>query len=144
MYEVDRSVWISVVEHYMEDPAARWYQSVSSQLQDASWDTFCHLLHNRFDRDQHEFLLRQLFNVRQQTTVSDYVTTFFELVDQLKAYSPVADPLYFTMRFIDGLRHDIKAIVLVQRPQTFDTACRLALLQEEVGAGPMQKGFRGD
>lgn len=98
-----------------------------------TWEKFCQWLHDRFDRDQHELLIRQLFNVRQQTTVSAYIATFSELVDQLTTYSPNADPLFYTMRFIDGLRHDIKAVVLVQRPPSFKTACRLALLQEEVG-----------
>ena len=40
-------------------------------------------------------------------------------------------PLYYTMRFIDGLRDDIKSVILVQRPSTLDTVCALALLQEE-------------
>jgi hypothetical protein len=93
----------------------------------ATWDSFCRLLHDRFDRDQHESILHKLFNVQQQTSVSDYVTTFSELVDQLTAYSPNSNPLFFTTHFIDGLRHDIKSIVLVQRPKNFDTACRLAL-----------------
>jgi hypothetical protein len=35
------------------------------------------------------------------------------------------------MRFIDGLRADIKAIVLVLRPPDLDTACTIAMLQEE-------------
>ena len=112
---------------YLEVPADRWYQSITPQLADASWDT-CRLLHDRFDRDQHELLLCKLFNVHQQTTVAAYVTEFSELKDQLTAYSQHSDPMYFTMSSIDGLKLDIKAIVLVQRPQTFDAACSLALL----------------
>jgi hypothetical protein len=54
-------------------------------------------------------------------------------VDQLAAYNTHTDPLYYTLRFIDGLREDIRSIVLVQRPQDLDTACVLAALQEEVG-----------
>jgi hypothetical protein len=40
--------------------------------------------------------------------------------------------LYYTTRFVDGLRDDIHSTVLVQRPSSFDTTCTLALLQEEV------------
>jgi hypothetical protein len=122
----------------MEGPAAIWYQSIAPQLPTATWESFCRMMHDRFDRDQHESLLRQMFNIRQQTTVSAYVTAFSELVDQLKSYSPNADPLFFTTHFVDGLHYDIKSIVLIQRPQNFDTAVRLALLQEEVGAAPNQ------
>jgi hypothetical protein len=35
-------------------------------------------------------------------------------------------------RFIDGLREDIRAVVILHRPPTLDSACSLALLQEEV------------
>jgi hypothetical protein len=41
--------------------------------------------------------------------------------------------LYYTTRFVDGLKDDIRSTVLVQRPYSFDTTCTLALLQEEVG-----------
>jgi hypothetical protein len=39
--------------------------------------------------------------------------------------------MFYTIRFIDGLRADIKAIVLVLRPKDLDTACTVAMLQEE-------------
>lgn len=70
------------------------------------------------------------------------VTTFSQLVDHLTTYSPNSDPLFYTQRFMDGLRHDIRAIVLVQHPPNFDTACHLALLQEEVGAAPPSRPAR--
>jgi hypothetical protein len=36
------------------------------------------------------------------------------------------------MRFIDGLRDDLKAVVLIQPPTNLDTAIVLAQLQDEV------------
>jgi hypothetical protein len=90
-------------------------------------------LHDRFDRDQKEVLIRQLFLIKQTSTVSDYVECFSKLLDRLKAYSASTDPLFYTMRFVDGLRHDLKAMILVARPQTLDAAICMALVQEEVG-----------
>ena len=69
-----------------------------------------------------------MFSVRQQTSVLAYVAAFSQLVDQLISYSPNVDPLFFTQRFIDGLRSDIRAIILVQCLQNFDAAVCLALL----------------
>jgi hypothetical protein len=37
------------------------------------------------------------------------------------------------MRFMDGLRDDIRLVIMVQRPIDLDTAYVLAQLQEEVG-----------
>ncbi|CAD6340373.1 unnamed protein product [Miscanthus lutarioriparius] len=85
-------------------------------------------------RDQHELLLRQLFNIKQTASVQEYVNQFIALVENLSAYTPNPDNLSYTTRFIDGLRPDIRAIVIVQRPQNLDTACTLALLQEEAAA----------
>jgi len=40
------------------------------------------------------------------------------------------------MRFVDGLRAELKAIILVSRPQSLDDAISMALVQEEVGISP--------
>jgi hypothetical protein len=100
------------------------------------------MVHDRFGRDQHELLIRQLFHIRQTGSVSEYVEQFAQLVDQLSAYTSSTDPLFYTMRFIDGLRDDIKSIVLIQRPQDLDTACVLASLQEEVGDYSKRRDYR--
>lgn len=52
-------------------------------------------------------------------------------MDQLNAYSVNADPLYYTMKFVDGLRSDIKKVIMVQCPFNLEAACSLALVQEE-------------
>jgi hypothetical protein len=44
-------------------------------------------------------------------------------------------PLVITNRFIDGLKDEIKAVVMMQRPVDLDTACSLAILQEEIMGG---------
>lgn len=85
------------------------------------------MIHERFGREQHESLIRQLFHISQLGSVSDYVQQFASLVDKLAAYEARTDPLYYTMRFIDGLNHDIKTVVMVQRPQNLDAACALAM-----------------
>ena len=84
-----------------------------------------------FARDEHELLLRRLFQIWQTGPVNEYINQFVALVDDLKAYTKHPDPLYYTQRFLDGLRDEIKAVLLVQRPSTLDTACVLAQLQEE-------------
>jgi hypothetical protein len=65
--------------------------------------------------------------------VAVYIEEFSQLVDHLNAYQYMSDPLYYTMKFVDGLRDDIKAVVMLQRPKDFDTAAVLAQLQEEAG-----------
>jgi len=142
MYSVDSSFWVRLALNQLDGPAARWSQSVIKRLKAAQWSEFCSLLLERFGRDQQESLIRQLYHISQDTTVADYVQRFSELVDQLIAYEHTTDPMYYTIRFVDGLRSDIRASVLVQRPSTLDSACSLALLQEEVCDSSCRRGFK--
>lgn len=127
---------------YFDGPAARWFQSIERTTSSMGWHVFCKLINDRFGRDLHELLIRQLFHIHRTSTVAEYVDRFAQLVDQLSAYTTSTDPLYYTLRFIDGLRDDIKSIILVQRPRDLDTACVLAALQEEVGDSPRRRDLR--
>jgi hypothetical protein len=100
-------------------------------VKQASWEEFCSLIHYRFGRDQHEALICQMFHIRQSGSVAEFVQQFSELVDQLAAYEADANPLFYAMCFIDGLRDEIKSMVMIQRPSMLDSACALALVQEE-------------
>jgi len=67
------------------------------------WSEFYQALHTRFDRDQHEFLLRKMNCIHQISYVQDYVDRFSELVDHLKAYDANTSALHYITRFLDGL-----------------------------------------
>lgn len=134
MYHLDPSMWIQVATMPFDDAAARWFQSVEHRLKYASWSEFSKALLDRFGRDQMELLIRQLFHMRQTSSVSEYVDRFAQLIDQLTAYGHVTEPVYYAMRFVDGLKDDIRTVVALHRPVSFDTAASLALLQEEVSS----------
>lgn len=131
MYEVPSARWVRVATMHFSGRAAGWLQSVGRRVRCWSWSEFCTHIQDRFGRDQHESLIRQLFHIRQSGSVAEYVEQFSILVDHLSAYETHTDHLYYTMRFIDGLNDDIKSVIMVQRPATLDTACSLALVQEE-------------
>jgi hypothetical protein len=107
-------------------------QSLDHRGRQFSWEQFCKLVLGRFGKSQYEVLIRQLFRIRQNSSVQEYIDKFSELVDELLAYTRNTDPLFFAMRFIDGLRDDICSAMHMQRPESFDAACVLALLQEEL------------
>lgn len=134
MYSVDPTVWIRISKMQFIRSAARWLQSVESQLATISWEEFIHMVSDRFGKDQHQVFLRQLFHIWQSGSVAAYIEEFSQLVDRLNAYQRISDPLYYTMKFVDGLRDDIKVVVMLQRPSDLDTAVVLAQLQEEVEA----------
>ena len=80
--------------------------------------------------------------IRQISSVQDYVDRFSELVDQLKAYDSSTIALHYITRFLDGLHLEIRAVILVQRPDSLDTAYTLTLLQEEAVESSRKHEFR--
>jgi hypothetical protein len=64
-------------------------------------------------------------------SVANYIEKFDSLVHQILAHDPKFSTATITNRFVDGLRDDIRAIVLVHHPSNLDTASSIALLQEE-------------
>lgn len=142
MYYAEPSAWVKLASMCCYGPAGRWVQSVDKRLKSVLWPEFCVMVLERFGRNEHESPLRQLFHIKQTTSVVDYVDRFTQLVDQLVAYDTPGDSLFFTTRFIDGLRDDVRAVVAVQRPSNLDTACSLALLQDEVADSTRRRDFR--
>jgi hypothetical protein len=142
MYEVDAEAWVQVASMHLSPQVACWFQSIERQHPNLSWPLLCRLLHDPFGRDQLQFLLRQLFRIQQQGSVSEYQDRFVTLVDQLAVYDSVPDPMFFATRFVEGLRSDIRAVVMLQRPLDLDSACSLALLQEEVATPSVRPDHR--
>jgi hypothetical protein len=68
--------------------------------------------------------------------VADYVACFSKLVDQLVAYAHTTDPIYYTMRFIEGFLS-----WLISTDPDLDIACSLALLQEEVAESSRKRDY---
>lgn len=67
--------------------------------------------------------------------MDDYIEKIELITNHLNSYLDSIHPYCFLTRFVEGLRTDIRAVVLVQRPSDLDIACALALLQEEVAGG---------
>jgi hypothetical protein len=132
MYAVPIHRWVKVATMHMTAAAACWLQSVEDEIRAVGWAQFSHMIMERFGKDQHALLIRQFFHIHQTHTVQEYIDKYTGLVERLVAYSKNADPLYYAMRFVDGLRPDIRNVVHLQRPASLDTACVLALLQEEL------------
>jgi hypothetical protein len=143
MYNVDEYIWVKVASMHFEGPAARWLQSIDHRISKATWSELCSWIHERFAKDEHEIIIRQLYKIKQSGSVQGYIDKFDELVDQLKAYSSSIDPLYYTTRFVDGLKDEIKQSIIVQCPKDLDIACCLALLQVRMKTVGKILGFFG-
>ena len=83
---------------------------------------------DRFDRDQFNHFIRQFFHVKQTGTVVEYITLFDDLMHQLLAHDPLVNPAILTGKFIDGLKLEIRAALLLHKPKDLNTTSSLAIL----------------
>jgi len=135
VYDLPSDYWVKLATINFRGSAVFWMQSIEMNLNKCDWKTLCDTITGRFERDQHNHIIRQFFHVKQTGSVIEYVEAFDELVHQLLAYDPYFSPTIVTSRFVDGLKTSIKSVVLLHRPKVLDTASSLAILQEEVLLG---------
>ncbi|KAL5211653.1 hypothetical protein ABZP36_022500 [Zizania latifolia] len=138
-YGIHPGQWVRLAILSFTGNASFWLQSVRSQLIGITWEELCDRLCARFSRDKHESLIRQWIHLEQDGTVTEYVERFESLMHQLLAYENVTSPIYFVTKFVEGLRNEIRSAVIMHRPKDLDSACALALLQEEALDGNRRK-----
>lgn len=135
VYGIPPGQWVKVATLNFVGNAAYWLQSVRNQLIGVTWFDLCDRVCALFTKDRQETLVRQWFHIRQTGSVSEYVEKFDCLMHQLLAYEQIVPPVYFVQKFIDGLKDEVRRVVIVQRPQDMDAASSIALLQEEAIEG---------
>jgi hypothetical protein len=100
----DPSVWVRCATMRLVGSAALWYQTMQAAISTMSWETFVTTLCNRFDKDEHNHLIRHFFHIKQTTCVTEYVEQFSDLVHQILAHDPTFPQTIITNHFLDGLK----------------------------------------
>ena len=116
MFAIHETYWVPMSILHFSGAAGIWLQSVRKKIAALEWLSFTLLLCTRFGRDRHQLLIRQFYSIKQTSTVADYIERFDILMNHLVSYSDTTHPYYFLTRFVEGLRADIRAVVMVQRP----------------------------
>jgi hypothetical protein len=132
VYTIPRELWVKIATMHFVGSAVFWLQSSDPVLRVAPWPEFCAVVCARFERDQHNSLMRIFFHITQSDTITEYVEQFDTLMHQILAHDPQFSISAIVNRFIDGLAPEIRSIVFIHRPLDLDTAVSLALLQEEL------------
>ncbi|CAN6326944.1 unnamed protein product [Urochloa humidicola] len=114
-----------------EKTAETWFQTIELKSRFTSWEELHTAVCARFDKDQYQLCLKQLDNLKQTSSVADYHSQFEQLAHNILLYNSNYNDTYLVVRFLNGLRDDIRAPIALHRPKDVDTAASLALLQEE-------------
>jgi hypothetical protein len=128
LYAIPVENWVKLATVNFAGPAAFWMQTVEINIRKCSWEYLCQLVVDRFDRDQFNHFIHQFFHVKQIDSVTEYVTLFDNLMHQLLAHDPLVNPAILTGKFVDGLKPNIRATLLLHRPKDLDTVSSLVIL----------------
>lgn len=96
-----------------------WLQASSAHTRFDTWDAFAEVVCSRFGREE----LQQLL-IMQRNLMSSYITCWRIIL--------LGTLYFFVTQFVDGLRSDVRSIVVLHRPQDLDIAIAFSCLQEEV------------
>lgn len=82
-------LWVRISIIYFMGRAASWLRSSRAHLRFPMWEDFCTAVSEKFDRDQHEALIRQMDSIKQTRMVWEFYEQFDELMNQLLVYDPL-------------------------------------------------------
>lgn len=88
VFAIPWKLWVKIATMHFVGSAAFWLQSSDPVLRLTPWPEFCAAVCARFERDQHNYLIRQFFHIRQNDMVTDYVEQFDTLMHQILAHDP--------------------------------------------------------
>ena len=76
LYNIPSQNWVKLATLNFIGTADFWLQSVETIVKNVGWVELCAAVCARFEKDQHNHLLRQFFHVSQQSTVAEYIEHF--------------------------------------------------------------------
>jgi len=136
--------WVNCAAMYFIDDALAWLQSTEAHLHYPVWKEFADSICVQFGKAEFQHHLRSFNRLLQTGTVIEYASKFNTLMHNLTAHHSSWDPAFFVTHFIDGLKKEIRAAVVLHRPLDLPTAVDLAILQEEVLESLRLEHRRGD
>lgn len=110
--------------------AALWLKMVQKRRKFIYWHELRDAVREKWGRNKHKFLMRQLLLVNQTGSVDEYTLKFDTLKHQILLADPNTSEVLFVERYLAGLRAEIRSVVILHQPEDMDTASSLALLQE--------------
>lgn len=115
---------------HLEGRAELWYQGYIEGREAPSWQEFVLAVFERFEDLDFEKVMGEFNRLQQENSVNNYLEKFEELKSYMLIFNKDLNEEFFTMKFINGLREDIKGAVTTMRPTNLNQAITLAKKQE--------------
>lgn len=131
MFGVPIQYWAQYATLHFNGNAALWLQTYEAQHSIDGWVELCLAVERKFGKDLYHNYMRELLNLKQLGSVQEYYEKFESSMHKVLVHNNSYDDVFFVNRFVDGLKSDVRAAIMLHKPRTVDVALSLALLQEE-------------
>lgn len=102
---------ITTATMHMKENAGRWVEVQRLKGSFQSWDKFMDAVELKFGAYDYEHALAELLELKQTTSVGDYVTEYESLQFMIEMHNPGYDQTVFITQFIRGLKLEILPVV---------------------------------
>ncbi|KAL0451851.1 UNVERIFIED_CONTAM: hypothetical protein Slati_1163200 [Sesamum latifolium] len=123
---------VSLASAHMQRRAELWYQGHVEKRGVPSWTELTVVVLERFEDLDHKRVVSEFNILHQDTTVNTYLENFEVLEAHMLIFNKNLDEAFCMMKFIRGLKEEIKGYVVTMRPTTLDQAIILARKQENM------------
>ncbi|KAL0361149.1 UNVERIFIED_CONTAM: hypothetical protein Sradi_3799400 [Sesamum radiatum] len=110
----------------------REFQSHLEKRGMPSWSKLILIILKMFEDLDYERVVSEFNMLRQETTVHEYLIKFEELESHMLIFNKNLDETFIMMKFISGLKEEIKGYVATMNPTNLDQAIVLARRQENM------------
>ncbi|KAL0313621.1 UNVERIFIED_CONTAM: Retrovirus-related Pol polyprotein from transposon.6 [Sesamum radiatum] len=130
---------VSLASVYMQGRAELWFQGHLEKRGMHTWSELVIIILRRFEDLDYERVVSEFNMLRQETTIHEYLIKFKELESHMLIFNKNLDESFFMMKFISGLKEEIKGYVATMNPTTLDQAIVLARRQENLVIALLRK-----
>ncbi|KAL0389285.1 UNVERIFIED_CONTAM: hypothetical protein Scaly_0285600 [Sesamum calycinum] len=128
---------------HLEGKADVWFQGSMEGKGSLSWQEFVSAVLERFEDLDCEKVMGKFSKLLQETTVNAYLDKFEELNSYMMEFNKDFNEEFFLMKFISGLRKDIKGLTSTMKPKTLNQAIILAKNQEATADAIVKRLYLG-
>jgi hypothetical protein len=90
------------------------------------------MVEEEFGSDDFRAAMNDLLELKQTRTVEEYTTQFEALQFDITMHNPYYDDMFFTQKYVMGLKEEIRGTVESRMPSTVLKASILARVQQKV------------
>ncbi|KAL2228966.1 UNVERIFIED_CONTAM: hypothetical protein Sindi_1876300 [Sesamum indicum] len=107
---------------HMQGRAKLWYQGHVEKRGEPTWQELIVIVLEQFEDLDYERVVTEFNKLHQETTVNPYLEKFEELEAQMLIFNKHLGVEFFMMKFISGLKEEIKGYVVTMKSTTLNQA----------------------